>query len=57
MKRVHVAYIPTLSIDEFAVAYEKSPEWLQRSSQITKSGESATLPSRRTRARRIQYDY
>jgi hypothetical protein len=46
MKRVHVAYIPTLSIDEFAVAYEKSPEWLQRS-----------LPSRRTRARRIQYGY
>jgi len=28
MKRHHVAYIPTLSLDEFAFAYEDDPAWL-----------------------------
>ena len=28
MKSSHVAYIPTLSLDDFAVAYDGSPEWI-----------------------------
>jgi imidazolonepropionase-like amidohydrolase len=28
MKRRHIAYIPTLSLDEFAFAYEDDPVWL-----------------------------
>jgi imidazolonepropionase-like amidohydrolase len=28
MKRRHVTYIPTLSLDDFAVAYGNSPEWV-----------------------------
>ncbi len=28
MKNQHVAYIPTLSLDDFAVAYEGSPDWI-----------------------------
>lgn len=29
MKKKHVSYIPTLSLDEFAFAYEDDPKWLQ----------------------------
>ncbi len=29
MKAKHVSYIPTLSLDEFAFAYEDDPEWLK----------------------------
>ncbi len=28
MKQQHVAYIPTLSLDDFAVAYDGSPSWI-----------------------------
>jgi len=28
MKKRHVAYIPTLSLDDFAVAYRDSPKWI-----------------------------